>query len=127
MAELGDMLGKLLDDPENVKMVSSLLGALSSEPPSEHRPKPSEQDSPPPKGQPSKKPPSKPSCPPGEPDMEKISKLLKMWNGPPDERCRLLMALKPFVSPPRRGKIDQCIKMLKLLEIAEKMGGLGLV
>jgi len=37
-----------------------------------------------------------------------------------DERARLLRDLKPFLSEDKREKIEQTIKILKLLKIAEK-------
>ncbi len=37
-----------------------------------------------------------------------------------DERARLLRDLKPFLSEDKRDKVEQTIKILKLLRIAEK-------
>ncbi|MBQ3181573.1 MAG: hypothetical protein IJB50_02315 [Clostridia bacterium] len=37
-----------------------------------------------------------------------------------DERARLLRDLKPFLSAEKRDKVEQTIKILKLLKIAEK-------
>ena len=37
-----------------------------------------------------------------------------------DERARLLRDLKPFLSDGKREKVEQTIKILKLLKIAEK-------
>lgn len=37
-----------------------------------------------------------------------------------DDRARLLRDLKPFLSAEKRDKVEQTIKILKLLKIAEK-------
>ena len=37
-----------------------------------------------------------------------------------DDRTRLLQDLKPFLSDTRRNKIDNAVKLLRLLKIAEK-------
>ena len=103
MAELGDMIGKLLEDPQSMQTISQLLGSLGEKP-------------------------EKPELPDIDMgDFEKISGALRLLNGPPDERCSLLLALKPFVSARRGEKIEQSVKILKLLRIAEQTGGLGLV
>ena len=106
MAELGDMIGKLLEDPQSMQTITELLGSLGE------------------KAEPEKKP-ALPDIDLG--DFEKISGALRLLNGPPDERCSLLLALKPFVSARRGEKIEQSVKILKLLRIAEQTGGLGLV
>ena len=40
-------------------------------------------------------------------------------NGEPDERTRLLMALRPFLRQERRDRIDEAIQLLKLVRIYE--------
>lgn len=55
-------------------------------------------------------------------DLDMLLKLSGMLSsfGEEDERSTLLRDLKPFLSPEKRDKIDQTIKMLRLLKIAEK-------
>ena len=50
-----------------------------------------------------------------------IGNLLSQINGE-DERARLLLALKPFISESRRSKIDSAVKLLKLVKMAEAAG-----
>lgn len=55
-------------------------------------------------------------------DFDTILKLGSMLSdfNEDDNRARLLKDLKPFLSPDKRDKVDQTIKILKLLKIAEK-------
>jgi len=50
-----------------------------------------------------------------------IGNLISQVNGE-DERARLLLALKPFISEERRPKIDTAVKLLKLAKMAEAAG-----
>ncbi len=50
-----------------------------------------------------------------------IGNLLSQVNGE-DERAHLLLALKPFLSESRRPKIDNAVKLLKLVKMAEAAG-----
>ena len=50
-----------------------------------------------------------------------IGNLISQVNGE-DERARLLLALKPFISESRRPKIDTAVKLLKLAKMAEAAG-----
>ena len=108
MAELDEMISSILKDPQSMQMVSSLLAGLGGD-------KENEKDA------------SVESAPALPFDINKLAPLLTKMNGPPDERCRLLMALRPFVSQERRERIDQSIKILKMMSLAGEMGGLGLV
>lgn len=105
MADIGEMLGKILEDPKSLETVMGLLGGLSD------TSDPHEQA-----------PPEK-----GAPDMEKLIKAAGVLRQGDDERCTLLLSLRPFVSAERQNRIDQSVKMLKLLKIAEQVGGLDLV
>lgn len=100
MAQLDEMLTSLLSDPKNMEMLSSLLSGAGQE--------------------------NTPVLPAGL-DMEKLGAMAQKLSGPPDERCRLLLALRPFVDRTRQERIDQSVKLLKLMSVAESMGGLGLV
>lgn len=51
--------------------------------------------------------------------MMKLGSLLSDFSQE-DERMKLLYDLKPFLSNTRRDKIDNAVKILKLLKIAEK-------
>lgn len=99
MAQLEDMISSLLSDPKSMQMISSLLGNGEAEAPAL----------------------------PDTKQLEQLGGVLKKLGGPPDERCQLLMALRPFVEPARRERIDQSVQLLKLMSLAESVGGLGLV
>lgn len=102
MAELEDMISSILKDPGSMQMVSSLLAGLGD------------------------KKDDTPALPAGI-DMDKIAALMQKMSGEPDERCKLLLALRPFVDKERQQKIDQSVKLLRLMSVAEEMGGIGLV
>lgn len=55
-------------------------------------------------------------------DMEMILKLGSVFSelNADDDRARLLRDLKPFLSSEKKEHIEQAIKVLKLLKIAEK-------
>ncbi len=105
MAQLEDMLSSLLSDPQSMQTVASLLSGLGENKPDT---------------------PTAPALAETA-DLEKLGGILKKMNGPPDDRCRLLLALRPFVDINKRQRIDQSVQLLKLMSIAETMGGLNLV
>lgn len=37
----------------------------------------------------------------------------------PDDRCALLTALKPYLRMERRGRVDEAIRILQLMRLAE--------
>ena len=101
MAQLEDMISSILSDPKSMQMVSSLLSGLGEE--------------------------GEPSAPalPDSIQMEQLGGMLKKLSGPPDDRCRLLMALRPFVDESKRERIDQSVQLLKMMSVAEGLGVLG--
>ena len=46
-----------------------------------------------------------------------ISVMSKLKSNRDDDRSRLLLALKPHLSPPRREKVDTAVKLLKLIDL----------
>ncbi|MBQ6946664.1 MAG: hypothetical protein IJN42_01335 [Clostridia bacterium] len=103
---LEDMISSILSDPKSMQTISSLLAGLGDE----------QEDT--------------PAAPPSLPDtaqLEQLGGVLKKLGGPPDERCQLLLALRPFVDRDKRERIDQSVQLLKLMSLAESVGGLGLV
>ena len=103
MAQLEDMISSILSDPKSMQMVSSLLSGLGED------------------SAPAEAPPALPDMIP----LEQLGGMLKKLGGPPDDRCRLLMALRPFVAEPKRQRIDQSVQLLKLMSVAESCGVLG--
>ncbi len=110
MAQTEDFLSAILQDPKSMQMVSSLLSGLGGADNKEATPAP-------------------PSLSDAlsSLDIEKIGTLIQKMNAPPDERCQLLLALRPFVSDMRKQRIDQSVQLLKLLHLSETMGGISLV
>ena len=41
----------------------------------------------------------------------------------PDENVQLLMALKPHLSPERRGKVDEAIQMMRMMHMLRSLSG----
>ena len=54
-------------------------------------------------------------------DPAQIGKIMsimsKLKSGSDDKRSRLLLALKPHLSEPRREKVDTAIKLLKIIDL----------
>ncbi len=49
----------------------------------------------------------------------KAGKALSGLQDRPDERCTLLLALKPYLRKERRERVDEAIRILKLMRMAE--------
>ncbi len=105
MAELDEMISSILKDPQSLQTISSLISNLG--------------------GEKEEKETSVGATLPF--DVDKLAPVLMKLNAPPDERCKLLLALKPFVSHQRQERIEQSIKILKMMSLAGEMGGLGIV
>lgn len=63
-------------------------------------------------------------------DFESMKKIMSVLNllksDIPDPRCDLLFALRPMLKEPRREKVDQAAKMLRLLSVLPKLRELGI-
>lgn len=60
-------------------------------------------------------------------DVTKIMSLMsKFKKSSNSENEKLLLALKPHLSPPRQKKVDSAVKILKLLELAPMLSEIGL-
>ena len=46
-----------------------------------------------------------------------MSVMSKLKSNRDDDRSRLLLALKPHLSPPKREKVDTAVKLLKLIDL----------
>lgn len=58
--------------------------------------------------------------------IAKIASIMGMFSGDAkDPRCELLGALKPMLAPDKQDKVDQAIKMIKLISILPKIKELG--
>ena len=52
----------------------------------------------------------------------KAGKALSQLNNTPDDRCNLLEALKPYLRQERKKRIDEAVRILHLLRLAEIFG-----
>ena len=51
--------------------------------------------------------------------LMKVGKAVAGMQGKPDQRCSLLTALKPYLRPDRRERVDEAIRLLQLMRLAE--------
>ena len=97
---LEEQLSKVLSDPEAMSKIASVAGSLGLQPP--------------PQGQPA---PAQPS--PGTiPD-------LRFPDLGGDDRAKLLIALKPFLSEKRAPYVDGAVAMLSIMKMGVLNGSLG--
>lgn len=120
MDDIADKLTQLLNDPAGMEQIRSMAeGLLGHAPPA----------SPPPE--------AAPAPPLGDlTDFmqgirpEQLGSLMKMARAlgaaRDDDRTRLLLALRPHLSPKRQEKVDQAVKLLKLSSLLPMIGESGL-
>lgn len=118
MEDLSAMLSQLLDDPQGMEKIKSLAGSLldgqgalptggASSPSSSGQTTPCEPTQGLGEGLP---------ISPGE--IQTIMKLIgAMKNTGDDDRTRLLLSLKPHLSEERQQRVDQAVKLLKLITL----------
>ena len=51
--------------------------------------------------------------------LMKVSKAMSGLGKQPDDRCNLLTALKPYLREGRRSRVDEAIRILQLMRLAE--------
>ncbi|MEE0928234.1 MAG: hypothetical protein UIG59_03495 [Acutalibacteraceae bacterium] len=107
MDDLSEKLSALLSDPEGMERVRAMAeGLLGTSPTKEKE--------------------SSPDL--GDIDIGAITRIMGLINKNrgDDSRVRLLMALKPNLSPERQGRVDSAVKILKLIELAPLLKEAGL-
>ena len=119
MDELTDKITQLLSDPAGMDMVKSLAGSLLSG-----------------GGSNSQIGENKPAVNSGGNDMglnpQQMATIMKVItalksNDENDEQIRLIMALKPHLSPERQKKADNAAKMLKIARLLPMIKSSGLI
>lgn len=106
MDELNERLSALLSNPEGMEKIKAMAQNLIGSPLPESPPTPSED--------------------PGI-DIGAVTKMLTLLkNNKDDDRVRLLLALKPNLSPEKQQKVDSAIKILKLIDLAPLLKDVGL-
>ncbi len=108
---INSLIGMLGDNPEEKinAVLSSLTGGAASTTSDE-----STNDS-----QDAEKPASENTGTPDLSTLMKIQGLLSQMGGSHDDRSRLLVALKPFLSSDRKPHVDRALQLLKLTKLAE--------
>ena len=107
MDDLSEKLSALLSDPEGMERVRAMAeGLLGTSPTKEKE--------------------SSPDL--GDIVIGAITRIMGLINKNrgDDSRVRLLMALKPNLSPERQGRVDSAVKILKLIELAPLLKEAGL-
>lgn len=124
MEDLAGQINALLQDPESMEMLSglaaSLMGGESEEKADAHS------DAAPPA------PPPQSAALPllselGAPQLGLLMKLGRLLNSNrEDDRTRLLMALRPLLSPDRQGRVDKAVKLIKIAQLLPLLRESGL-
>ena len=114
MDDLNEKLNRLLSDPEGMAKIQSMMAALSGGEAS----LPSAPAAPP------------PSPPAALPDVGALTRLLPLLTGVGEESedTRLLAALKPYLRGERARRLDESMRLLKLVKILpllQEQGVLG--
>ena len=112
MAEFEEKLNAILNDPQAMGQILSAAKALSGQ---EEGPPPADPGAPPPEG-----PAGDPLSALGQLDPRLLQvgmRLLSEYTGSDDRKTALLEALKPFLRPERRAKVDQAVKIARLSRV----------
>lgn len=56
-----------------------------------------------------------------------IAAVMSKLNSSNDQRCRLIMSLKPMLSPERQKRADEAMKILKIIELVPVLRDTGLL
>ncbi len=118
MDDLSQQLNQILSDPQSMKQIQDMMGALGL---GSNSPEPVAAPAPP-----SAPPPAPPA--PGPlgalggvtPDMlQTVSRLAPLLNkvNQEDDSTRLLRALRPLLSEARQKKLDEAIKILQMMRL----------
>ena len=118
MEDLSAMLSQLLDDPQGMEKIKSLAGSLldgQGPSPASNAPASGSQTM---SGATDASADGGEGLPISPGEIQTIMKLVgAMKNGQDDDRTRLLLSLKPHLSEARQERVDQAIKLLKLITL----------
>lgn len=112
MAEFEEKLNAILNDPQAMGQILSAAKALSGQ---EEGPPPADPETPLPE-----EPAGDPLSALGQLDPRLLQvgmRLLSEYTGSDDRKTALLEALKPFLRPERRAKVDQAVKIARLSRV----------
>lgn len=111
MAEMTDILSRVMSDPNAMKQISALAQSLGLQnAPASPPPQPAPQPAP--------KPPAPPAAPPDA--VRLMNNLLQMSSrmGGDERQLALIRALKPFLRPERAAKLDMAIQVARMSRLA---------
>ncbi|MBE6807373.1 MAG: hypothetical protein E7527_05125 [Ruminococcaceae bacterium] len=102
MDDLNEKLNRLLSDPEGLAKIQAAMTALGA----------GAETAPPP-------PPPVPEPGGGGPDLAALTKLVPLLSGlnQESEDTRLLQALRPYLHGARAGRLDDTMRLLKLVKL----------
>lgn len=107
MDELTEKLSALLSDPDGMEKIKSMAQGLLG------NPAPVKEN---------------PPAPSNDIDIGAITRIMSLMKSSrkDDERVKLLLALKPNLSPERQSRVDSAVKILKLIDLAPLLKEAGL-
>lgn len=102
MEDLSERVTQLLSSPEGMQKIQSMMAALGGGPPQEQTPPPA---------------PTPPTD--GGVDMAALSKILPLLGGlnQESEDTRLLSALRPYLHGQRAQRLEESMRLLKLMKL----------
>jgi hypothetical protein len=114
MEDLSAMLSGILSSPESMEQLKTMAGSLFG----------GGQEKPAPVNQPAQS--GVPQVSAGEiAGLMKMANLLK--NNQTDSRCGLLLSLRPYLSEHRQKRVDDAVKILRLVSILPAVKDLGIL
>lgn len=117
MDELSQRFGEILKDPQSMEKVRQMASRLLGE---EEAEKPEAAADP--TGA------ALSSLLPEGTDVAKLVRMLtRLQNRGPDSREQLLIALRPHLTPERKKRVDQALRILKLLDLAPLLSDSGIL
>lgn len=102
MDNMADKLKTMLEDPETLNMLSSILGSMQSTPAETVQTE-----------EPVLQPPAEQTD-----NMIKIKQMLEQSSVANDPRINLLNSLKPYMGKKRMAKMDQAIRLIQISKMA---------
>lgn len=107
MDELTEKLSALLSDPDGMEKIKNMAqGLLGGQTPVKENP----------------------PAPSDDIDIGAITRIMSLMksSSKEDERVKLLLALKPNLSPERQSRVDSAVKILRLIDLAPLLKEAGL-
>lgn len=110
MDDLSEKLSSLLNDPDSIEALKGMARSLMS-------------------SQGAEKDEDNAGMTINPSDMQKIMKVMGVLrsNSGDDSRTRLLMSLKPYVRKERQGRIEEAVKILRLVSVLPMLTSSGLI